>query len=339
MMQIQEALARLLERQDLSAAEMERVMRQIMRGEATPAQIGALLMALRLKGETVEEIIGAVRAMRAEAVQIHPMATVVVDTCGTGGDRKGTFNISTAAAFVVAGAGITVAKHGNRAMSGSVGGADVLEALGVKIDLEPERVAACVDAIGIGFLFAQKFHPAMKHAAGPRRELGIRTIFNLLGPLSNPAGARHQVVGVFAPEWIEPLAHALGRLGSTHALVVHSDDGLDEISLAADTTVAEWREGVVHSYRLAPEDFGLDRCRAEDLRGGATATEGARIVREILNGEPGPCLDTVMLNAAAALYVADAAASIAKALPLAHAAIRSGKARQKLDELIQFSHA
>jgi anthranilate phosphoribosyltransferase len=339
MMQIQEALARLLERQDLSAEEMEQVMRQIMRGEATPAQIGALLVALRLKGETVEEIIGAVRAMRAEAVQIHPIATVVVDTCGTGGDRRGTFNISTATAFAVAGAGITVAKHGNRAMSGTVGGADVLEALGVKIDLDPERVAACVDTIGIGFLFAQTFHPAMRHAAGPRRELGIRTIFNLLGPLSNPAGARHQVVGVFAPEWIEPLAHALGHLGSTHALVVHSKDGLDEISLAAETTVAEWREGAVRSYQLAPEDFGLVRCRVEDLRGGATAMEGARIVREILNGEPGPRFDTVLLNAAAALYAADAAASIAEGLPLAHAAIRSGNARQKLDELIRFSHA
>ncbi len=338
-MHIQEALARLLERHDLTASEMEQVMSQIMQGGATPAQIGALLMALRLKGETVAEITGAVQAMRAEAVRIRPTATVVVDTCGTGGDRKGTFNISTATAFAVAGAGLTVAKHGNRAMSGTVGGADVLEALGVKIDLEAEKVVACIDTIGIGFLFAQVFHPAMKHAAGPRRELGVRTIFNLLGPLSNPAGARHQVVGVFAPAWVEPLAEALGRLGSAHALVVHSDDGLDEISLAAPTTVAEWREGELHGYRLTPEDFGLRRCRPEDLRGGATAAEGARIVREILNGQPGPRLDTVLLNAAAALYAADAAGSIAEALPLAHAAIRGGNARHKLEQLIQFSHA
>ena len=215
-----------------------------MEGTATPAQIGGLLVALRMKGETVEEITGAVRAMRAPRDPGRSRAlAVIVDTCGTGGDRRGTFNISTAAAFIAAGAGLTVAKHGNRAMSGTVGGADVLEALGVKIDLPPERVAACIDEVGIGFLFAQVFHPAMRHVAGPRRELGVRTIFNLLGPLSNPAGARHQVVGVFAPEWTEPLAHALGRLGAVHALVVHGDDGLDEISLAAPTQLSEWNDG------------------------------------------------------------------------------------------------
>ncbi|HUI26509.1 MAG TPA: anthranilate phosphoribosyltransferase [Candidatus Kryptonia bacterium] len=337
-MDLPDALARLIDRHNLTAGEMEGVMRRIMRDEATPAQIGGLLVALRMKGETVDEIIGAVRAMRAEAVSIRPRAAVVVDTCGTGGDRSGTFNISTAAAFVVAGAGLTVAKHGNRAMSGTVGGADVLEALGVKIDLHPERVAACIDEVGIGFLFAPTFHPAMKSAAGPRRELGHRTIFNLLGPLSNPAGARHQVVGVFAQQWVEPLAHALGRLGSTHALVVHSDDGLDEMTLTAPTTVAEWRDGGVHSYRVAPEDLGFTRCGRAELVGGDSPTAGARLVREVLDGYPSPRLEIVVLNAAAAIYAGDAAGSLQAAIPRAREAIASGKARRKLDDLVELSN-
>jgi anthranilate phosphoribosyltransferase len=336
-MDLPQALARLVVGQHLAADEMEAVMRTIMQGRATPAQIGALLIALRMSGETVDEITGAVRAMRAEGTRIQPQAAVVVDTCGTGGDRQGTFNISTAAAFVAAGAGLTVAKHGNRAMSGTVGGADVLEACGVNLDLPPERVAACIDEVGIGFLFAPIFHPAMKHAAGPRRELGQRTIFNLLGPLSNPAGARHQVVGVFAAEWVEPLAHALGRLGSAHALVAHSDDGLDEISLAASTTVAEWRDGAVRSYRITPEQFGLERCRPDDLRGGRDAAAGARILRDLLNGEPGARLNTVLLNAAAAIYAGDGADSLKEALPLAYASVHGGRAWQKLQELVRFS--
>lgn len=336
-MELSQALARLVQRHDLRADEMEAVMRRIMRGEATPAQIGALLVALRMKGETVDEITGAVRAMRAEAVHIEPRAAVVVDTCGTGGDRGGTFNISTATAFVVAGAGLTVAKHGNRAMSGTVGGADVLEALGVRIDLTPERVAACIDEVGIGFLFAPVFHPAMKHAAGPRRELGQRTIFNLLGPLSNPAGARHQVVGVFAAHWLEPLAEALGRLGSAHALVVHSDDGLDEISLAAPTSVAEWYEGGVHSYRITPADFGFNACDPSDLAGGDNAGAAACIVREVLEGRPSPRLDVVVLNAAAAIYAGDAAPSVRDAIPLARRSIEDGRAAQKLEGLIRFT--
>ncbi|HVN87170.1 MAG TPA: anthranilate phosphoribosyltransferase [Candidatus Binatia bacterium] len=338
-MEIQAALARVVERHDLTAEDAEAVIRHVMRGEATPAQIGGLLIALRMKGETVEELTGAVRAMRGAAVSIHPRATVVVDTCGTGGDRRGTFNISTATAFVVAGAGLTVAKHGNRAMSGTVGGADVLEALGVCIDLSPERIAACIDEIGIGFLFAPTFHPAMKFAAGPRRELGQRTIFNLLGPLSNPAGAQHQVVGVFAPQWVEPVAHVLGRLGSVHALVVHSDDGLDEISSAAPTAVAEWYAGGVHTYRVTPDEFGLVRCNAADLAGADTAQGGARIVRDVLDGRPSPRLETVVLNAAAAIYAGDAAPSLRDAIPIARAAIDSGKAGAKLDELVRFTNA
>jgi anthranilate phosphoribosyltransferase len=338
-MELPNALTRLIDRHDLTAAEMEAVIGRIMRGEATPAQIGGLLIALRMKGEAVGEIIGAARALRAAATRITPRAAVVVDTCGTGGDRKGTFNISTAAAFVVAGAGLTVAKHGNRAMSGTVGGADVLEALGVKLDLAPDRVAVCIDTIGIGFLFAPVFHPAMKHAAIPRRELGVRTLFNLLGPLSNPAGARHQVVGVFAPQWVEPTARALGELGSVHALVVHSDDGLDEISLAAATMIAEWRAGAVIQYRITPEEMGFTSCRFDDLLGPATAADSARVVRAVLDGEAGPRLDVVVLNAAAAIYAGEGASSIRDAAALARESIASGRARQKLDALVEFTNA
>jgi anthranilate phosphoribosyltransferase len=316
---------------------MEAVVRQLMEGAATPAQIGGLLIALRMKGETVAEITGAVRAMRAFAAPIHPRAAVVVDTCGTGGDQRGTFNISTAAALIAAGAGLTVAKHGNRAMSGTVGGADVLEALGVKIDLPPERVGACLDEVGIAFLFAQLFHPAMRHAAGPRRELGVRTIFNLLGPLSNPAGARHQIVGVFAAEWTEPLARALGRLGSVHALVVHGEDGLDEISLTAPTQVSEWKDGALHTYRVVPEEFGFGRCHAEDLHGGDMGS-AASIIRGIVAGATGPRLDIAVLNAAAAIYVGGMAASMHAGIDLARDSVRSGRARQKLARLIEFTN-
>jgi len=334
---IRAALAKAVSQQSLSEAEMEAVMRQLMAGDATPAQIGALLVALRMKGETVAEITGAVRAMRALAAPLRLRSATVVDTCGTGGDLRGTFNISTTAALITAGAGLTVAKHGNRAVSGTVGGADVLESLGVKIDLPPEHVARCIDEVGIGFLFAPVFHPAMRHAAAPRRELGLRTIFNLLGPLSNPAGARHQVVGVFATEWTEPLAQALGRLGSVHALVVHGDDGLDELSLAAPSHIAEWKDGVVRSYRLTPEQFGFARCRDSDLMGG-DRDNAARIIRGIVAGAPGPCSDIAVLNAAAAIYVAGAARSIAAAIALAREAITSGRARRKLEQLIEFTN-
>ncbi|MBI1816527.1 MAG: anthranilate phosphoribosyltransferase [Deltaproteobacteria bacterium] len=338
-MELSDALTRLIDRHDLTAAEMEAVIGRIMRGDATAAQIAGLLIALRMKGETVGEIIGAARALRAAATRITPRAAIVVDTCGTGGDRKGTFNISTAAAFVVAGAGLTVAKHGNRAMSGTVGGADVLEALGVKLDLTPERVGGCIDTIGIGFLFAPVFHPAMKHAAVPRRELGVRTLFNLLGPLLNPAGARHQVVGVFAPQWIEPIARALGELGSAHALVVHSDDGLDEISLAAATSIAEWHAGAVTTYRIAPEELGFTPCRFDDLLGPVSAADSARVVRAVLDGEAGPRLDVVVLNAAAAIYVGERASSVRDAVALARESIGSGRARRKLEAMVEFTNA
>jgi anthranilate phosphoribosyltransferase len=333
---VRTALAHAVAGTSFSEAEMEAVMRELMGGTATPAQIGGLLVALHMKGETVGEITGAVRALRAHATRVHPRAPVVVDTCGTGGDRRGTFNISTAAAFIAAGAGLTVAKHGNRAMSGTVGGADVLETLGVRIDLAPAQVGACIDEVGIGFLFAQVFHPAMRHVAGPRRELGVRTIFNLLGPLSNPAGARHQVVGVFAAEWTEPLAHALGRLGAVHALVVHGEDGLDEISLAAPTQLSEWTDGTVHTYRITPEEFGFTRCRDADLEGG-NRDAAAAIIRGILAGASGPRADIAVLNAAAAIYVGGLVPSVAAGIDRARESIRSGRARNKLEQLIEFT--
>ena len=336
-MDIQTALARLVDGRSLTETEMESVMHRLMAGDLTPAQIGAFLVALRVKGETVDEITGAARAMRAAAQRVHLRAPVVVDTCGTGGARRGTFNISTAAACIAAGAGLTVAKHGNRAMSGTVGGADVLEALGVRIDLSAERVAACIDTVGIGFLFAQVFHPAMRHAAGPRRELGLRTVFNLLGPLSNPAGAHHQVVGVFAAEWTEPMAQALGRLGARHALVVHGDDGLDEISLAAATQVSEWHDGTLRTYRITPEDFGFRRCSDEALQGG-TREAAADIIRAVLAGAVGPRSDIAVLNAAAAIYVGGLAPSIDAGIDRAREAVRSGRARHKLQQLIEFTN-
>ena len=336
-MNVRDALARIVGGESLREAEMESVIAAFMNGEATAAQIGGLLIALRMKGETVDEITGAARAMREHAVCIRPRAAVIVDTCGTGGDQRGTFNISTAAALIAAGAGVTIAKHGNRAMSGAVGGADVLEALGVRIALPPERVAACIDETGIGFLFAQAFHPAMRHAAGPRRELGVRTIFNLLGPLSNPAGARHQVVGVFGSQWTEPLARALGRLGCTHALVVHGEDGLDEISLVMPTEVSEWREGMLRTYRLTPEEFGLQRCRSSDLDGG-DRDGAARFIRDILAGTRGPRADIAVLNAAAALYVGGQAGSIANGVDVARDAVYSGRAQQVLERLIAFTN-
>jgi anthranilate phosphoribosyltransferase len=334
---VRTALACAVAGTSLSEAEMEAAMRDLMEGGATAAQIGGWLVALRMKGETVEEITGAVKAMRSQAMRVEPRAPVIVDTCGTGGDRRGTFNISTAAALIAAGAGLIVAKHGNRAMSGTVGGADVLEALGVKIDLHPAQVVACIDQVGIGFLFAQVFHPAMRHVAGARRELGVRTIFNLLGPLSNPAGARHQVVGVFAAEWTEPLAYALGRLGAVHALVVHGDDGLDEISLAAPTQLSEWSDGAVRTYRVTPEDFGFRRCQDADLEGGERDA-AASIIRGILAGASGPRADIAMLNAAAVLYVGGAAPSIGAGIDRARESVRSGRARQKLEQLIEFTN-
>ena len=335
-MTARDAIAGLIEGRNLTENEMAEVMGEVMDGAATAAQIGALLALLRRNGETVDEITGAARAMRARVTPVKVEREVVLDTCGTGGDQQGTFNISTAAALVAAAAGCTVAKHGNRAMSGAVGGADVLEQLGVRIELEPKCAERILDEVGFGFLFAPKFHSAMKHAAGPRRDLGVRTIFNLLGPLTNPAGARHQLLGVFDAVWLEPMAAVLQRLGSVHAMVVHGEDGLDEVSLTAATQVAELRGGGIHQWRLVPEDFGLARCSIDDLQV-KSAGQSAAVIRRVLAGEPGPARDVVVLNAGAAIYVADRAPTIAVGMEQARSAIDSGAAKQLLERVARAS--
>jgi anthranilate phosphoribosyltransferase len=335
-MTVREAISSLISGISLAETEMAGVMAEIMDGQATPAQIGAFLTALRLKGETVAEISGAARVIREKAVRVQ-VEEEVVDTCGTGGDGKSTFNISTTAAFVVAGAGVRVAKHGNRAMSGAVGGADVLEALSAKIELSPEQVKICITQAGFGFLLAPAFHRAMRHAVGPRREIGIRTIFNLLGPLTNPAGARHQLIGVFDRVWVAPLAEALGRLGSVHALVVHGEDGLDEITLTAETHLAELREGKICAYTVRPEDIGLHRCTLADLQIGGVK-EAAEVLTRILKGERGPCRDIVLLNAAAALYAGDSVPSLSTGIAKAAASIDSGAAYERLNRFVELTN-
>lgn len=337
-MTIRNAIAELIARRDLSESEMEAVMGEIMSGAATPAQMGAFLAALRMKGEQVSELVGAARAMRRAALRVETTLPVV-DTCGTGGDGQGTFNISTAAALIAAGAGVVVAKHGNRAMSGHVGGADVLEALGVRIELTPAEAAACLARAGIAFLFAQAFHPAMRHAATPRREIGVRTIFNLLGPLANPAGARRQVLGVYSERWLEPLAEALARLGSERALIVHGADGLDEITLTGPTHAAELCEGTVRRYRILPQDFDLELCDAKALRGGDREAN-ANIIRHVLAGEgTRPQTEISLINAAAVIYVAGRAEDLAAGLKLAKQAVRDGSASRALDRLVAASNA
>jgi anthranilate phosphoribosyltransferase len=325
---------------NLSAQEAEEVMDELLEGHLAQEQIVGLLTSLRAKGEAVEELVGFARAMRRRAghrgaqAQISPL----VDTCGTGGDGGGTFNVSTAAALVVAGAGVRVAKHGNRSFSSRCGSADVLEALGVKIDIEPRRALAAIDQVGIGFLFAPSMHTAMRHAAAARREAGGRTVFNLLGPLTNPAGATAQVIGVPAPALVEKLGHALAELETQHAFVVHGVDGIDEISLSDETEVAEVRPHSVQRYRVKPQDFGVVAARREDLAGGDAATN-AKIIRGVLEGERGPQRDFVCINAAAALVAAGRASNFRKGTSLAAKAIDSGLARAKLEALIGFSRS
>lgn len=335
-MMITEALARLADRINLSAEDAEEVMCEIMEGKATPAQIAAYLMGLRQKGETVEEITGSARAMRARATKIRISAQVVVDTCGTGGDGAHTFNISTTTAFVVAGAGITVAKHGNRSISSRCGSADVLSALGVDINLPPDRVAECIDEVGIGFLFAPLFHGAMKHCAGPRQDMGIRTMLNVLGPLTNPAGATHQVLGVYDAGLTDVLGQVLLQLGSQHCFVLHGMDGLDEITLADRTKVSEGKGGVVSSYFISPEEFGLARVARREIAGG-TPEENARITWDILHGRKGPKRDIVCLNAAPAMVVAHKAATLQEGFRLAQRTIDSGAAAEKLERVVAFT--
>jgi anthranilate phosphoribosyltransferase len=307
-----------------------------MTGGATPAQIGGFLVALRAKGETVREVVAAAEVLREMATRVPVSCPHLVDTCGTGGDGTHTFNISTAAAFVAAAAGARVAKHGNRSVSSKSGSADVLEAAGVNLNLTPQQVRACIETVGLGFLFAQHHHGAMQHAIGPRRELGIRTIFNLLGPLTNPAGAPNQIVGVYGAEWVEPLAEALRDLGSEHVLVVHAQDGLDEISIGAPTRVAELTEGRIEVKILTPEQFGFQREPLSWLVVDS-AQESAAMIRGVLAGATGPARDVVLLNAGAALYVAGVAPTLAAGVVQAAGAIDAGAALAKLEELITFT--
>jgi len=337
-MNIREAIDKLVNRVNLSEAETIDVMNQIMTGEATPLQVAAFLTALRMKGESVEEITGAARVMREKAHRVNVGSKTVLDTCGTGGDQKGTFNISTTAAFVLAGAGVNVAKHGNRSVSSQSGSADVLGALGVKVDAPKERVEQCIAKIGIGFLFAPLLHEAMKYAVQPRRDIGIRTIFNILGPLTNPAMASHQLIGIYSGELVGMIAHVLKNLGSVRAMVVHGLEGLDEISLCGPTKVAELRDGQVKEYTIEPEQFGLQRCRLEELRGGS-AEQSAVIVKGVLEGKPGPARNVVLLNGGAALYVSGSAATMPDGIRLAAESIDSGKARQKLEQLVEMTNA
>jgi anthranilate phosphoribosyltransferase len=309
----------------------------MMSGEVTPSQIGGLLMALRVRGETVEEITGAVAAMRGKMLRVEAPADAI-DVVGTGGDASGTYNISTCAAFIAAGAGVPVAKHGNRALSSRSGAADVLAALGVRIDLGPEAISACIRQAGIGFMFAPAHHPAMKHVGPTRVELGTRTIFNLLGPLSNPAGVRRQMVGVFSRQWVEPLAQVLKNLGSERTYVVHGSDGLDEITTTGTTAVAALENGAVRCFEIAPEDVGLPRARPEALRGG-DADANAEALKAVLEGIKGPYRDIAVLNAAAALVVAGKARDLAHGVALAQQSIDSGAAEGSLDRLIAVSNA
>ncbi len=333
---IREAIAKLVDGRALDGHEAREALREIMAGTATPAQIGAFITALRIRGETPEVIAGCAEAMRENFTPVATDGGIVVDTCGTGGDGAQTFNISTGAALVAAGAGVRVAKHGNRSVSSRCGSADVLAALGVNIAVTRERMAACLREIGIAFLFAPSLHPAMKHAVGPRKEIGIRSIFNILGPLSNPAGTRHGVLGVYHRDLVEVMAGAAARLGAARLFIVHGLDGLDEITLAGPSMIAEVRDGRVETSVLRPEDVGLASCRTGDLAGG-DAAENAAILRAILEGARGPRRDVVTLNAAAAIVAGGRAADLREGVERARAALDSGAAGERLDALIRMT--
>ena len=334
----QQALARLVEQREIFHDEMLSLMRQIMSGELTPVQIAGIVTGLRVKKETVGEIAAAAQVMREFAAKVPAQNNAnLVDTCGTGGDAAHTFNISTTAAFVAAAAGARVAKHGGRSVSSTSGSADVLEALGVNLDLTPEQVAESIDAIGIGFMFAPKFHGAMKHAAPVRRELGVRTIFNILGPLTNPAGAPHQLLGVFHPDLVGILVRVLQRLGSRHVMVVHGADGMDEITLSGETMIGELKDGEVTEYTIHPREFGLETCDSDVLKVW-DATQAKGMLLAVLDGLPGPARDIVLFNAGAAIYVADRAATLGEGIATARAVIDSGAARARLAQLVEFSN-
>lgn len=335
---IRDAIRSAVEGRDLTQAEAVAAMTEIMEGEATPAQVASFITAMRMKGETVEEIAGFVKVMRQKAVRITPRSKDFIDTCGTGGDRLETFNISTTAAFVAAGAGVKVAKHGNRAASSQCGSADVLEALGANLSLDAGQIAACIDTVGIGFMFAPMMHPAMKHAVGPRKEIGIRTVFNILGPMTNPAGAKRQVIGVFSPDLTEPMAQVLMSLGTERAMVFHGIDGLDELSTIGPSRVSEISGGEVRTYTMTPESAGLPAARAEDLRAGVGGVlDNVRAMLSVLDGEKGPKRDIVLLNAAAALMVAGRCGTLAEGIEAAAKSIDSGAAMSALEQFKSFT--
>jgi len=336
LMRIQATLQKLLDGHDLSADEMRAVMRAMMQGELSDAQIAGFLIALRCKGESVEEITTAVAVLRELGQRVPVVGEHVIDTCGTGGDGAHTFNISTTAAFVVAAAGGKVAKHGNRSVSSSCGSADVLEAAGVNLNGTAEQVARCIDDIGVGFLFAAKHHSAVRHTVTARRDMGVRTLFNLIGPMANPANAPHQLIGVFDKRWLIPVAEVLKALGSRHVLVVHAEDGLDEISIAAPTDVAELKQGVISAYRVIPEQFGFARNSLSSLAI-SNALDSLTIMRSVLNDQPGPARDIVALNAGAAIYAADLTDSLQAGVDRAHAVLADGSALAKFEALIAYS--
>ncbi len=336
-MTIQQALNKLLDKEDLTADEMHVVMRIIMSGGATDAQIGGFLIGLRCKGESIDEITAAAAVMRELATKVKISGDHVIDTCGTGGDGANTFNISTTCAFVVAAAGGKVAKHGNRSVSSSSGSADVLEVAGVNLDLSAEQVTQCVDEIGVGFLFAPKHHSAMKYAIGPRKEMGVRTLFNLLGPLSNPAETANQLIGVFSSEWVEPLAQVLKKLGSQHVLIVNAEDGLDEISIASASNIAELKEGIVSTYQITPEQFGLQRASLDSLAVN-DATSSLTVLRSVLNNQQGAAKDIVVLNAGAAIYAANLVATLEAGIEKAQKVIENTAALEKFNKFITYTN-
>ena len=336
-MDMQSAIKEVTENRNLSREEMTEVMNLIMTGQATDSQIGGFLIGLRMKGETVDEVAAAASVMRELSTKVDVPDEYLVDTCGTGGDASGSFNISTASVFVTAAAGAHVAKHGNRSVSSKSGSADVLETAGVNLDITPEQVADCIKNMGAGFLFAIKHHGAMKHAIGPRKEMGVRTIFNVLGPLTNPAGAPNQVIGVFSKDWLEPLAEVLKQLGSRHVMIVHADDGMDEISISSATSVAELKDGEIKTYTIQPEDFGMNRAEQSAIKA-ADSEASLNIIKSVLDNTDGPAKDIVCLNAGAAIYVSGLVDSLQAGVDKAISVIADGGAKSKFQSLVEYTN-
>jgi len=336
-MDMQSAIKAVTENKDLSRDEMTRVMNLIMTGQATDSQIGGFLIGLRMKGETIDEVAAAASVMRELSTKVVVPNEYLVDTCGTGGDSSGSFNISTASVFVTAAAGAHVAKHGNRSVSSKSGSADVLETAGVNLNITPEQVADCIKDVGAGFLFAIKHHGAMKHAIGPRKEMAVRTVFNVLGPLTNPASAPNQVIGVFSKDWVEPLAQVLKQLGSRHVMIVHADDGMDEISIGSATSVAELKNGEITAYTIQPEDFAMQRADLAEIKA-KDSDDSLKIIKSVFENKAGPAKDIVCLNAGAAIYVSGLTDSLAAGIEKAKSVIADGKAKEKFEALIEYSN-